>query len=373
MIKNRKIVIGICGIGRGHSMRQLPIVEALSKNNKLILFVFNESYDYYVQKFHQHPNVRVLSVVVPRFVGCEDGIDFAETAKITSNDKSNYFATNMLVFQEVRKLFTKPDLVISDYEPTAAQLSYSLNVPLLTIDQQSKYLEGDYPVLYGNTSLSEKARLEMFFPKAAKRIACSFFRLPDYNSREVEIVPPILKESLLGLQNITGSGNGKNILVYLSPYSDFVQKEEEVLSILSNFPSYNFHMYVSQNTLYNELSAGSRNIKVYYHGDSSFEDMIIKMDGAISTGGHSFLSEAMYLGKPVFAIPLDTYEQAFNAKIISDYAFGMSDTKLTRKNIQSFLWGMNKFRSNIEADENILQRQNGLPIVLRKIESILTQ
>src|SRR3972149_4745327 len=52
------------------------------------------------------------------------------------------------------------------------------NVPLVTSDQQSKFLFGDFPVTLGGfTYEDEVKRLSMFFPKADKRIACSFFRV----------------------------------------------------------------------------------------------------------------------------------------------------------------------------------------------------
>src|SRR6266704_3774011 len=111
-MRNKKIVIGICGIGRGHTIRQLPIVNVLSKLNKLIIFAFGESYDFYTSKFSEHPNVQVVCVAVPWFVGSKEGIDFKKTASIVMNDTSNYFATNMSAFQEVRDRFGVPDLVI---------------------------------------------------------------------------------------------------------------------------------------------------------------------------------------------------------------------------------------------------------------------
>lgn len=372
MMRNKKIVMGICGIGRGHSIRQLPVINALSEANKLMLFVFGESYDFYAEKFANNPNVRITKVVVPRFVGYKDGIDFEATAKIAANDTSNYFAVNMSAFQEVRDWLGKPDLAISDYEPTVAQLSYSLDVPLLTLDQQSKYLYGDYPILYGNTALSEKARLEMFLPKAAKRVACSFFKLPHLQDSEVELVPPILKESLITLRDSDIETNGRDILVYLSPYSQFVQPEAEVMDILAGFPAYQFHLYASRQTVYGDFANKQKNVSIYYHGDPSFEDTMKKMVGAISTAGHSFLSEAMYLGKPVFAVPLDTYEQAYNAKIIADHNFGISDTKLTSENVNSFVSNLSQFSVAIAADTEVLQRQDGLPIVLSRIESMLS-
>ncbi len=44
----RKILYGICGIGTGHTYRQLPIVEHfVGKGDRLVIFAYGESLDFY--------------------------------------------------------------------------------------------------------------------------------------------------------------------------------------------------------------------------------------------------------------------------------------------------------------------------------------
>ena len=368
-VKNKNIVIGICGIGRGHCVRQLPIVTKLATNNRLILFCFGESLEFYTKRFRGNTNVEVREVVVPWIVGNVDGIDFKQTAGIKSNDTAMYFTTNMLTMQYVFEKFGKPDLVISDYEPISAQLSYALNVPLLTIDQQSKYLDVKFPIINGMSSLSESARLSLFFPKATKRIACSYFRLPT-QSQSIELVPTIIKPSVLKQAASIQQSQGNTILVYLSPYSNFVQPELEVLTILHAIKRYSFKLFVSRDTDYMQYAGKYPNITIYYHGDTKFDAVMSKMVAAVSTAGHTFLAEAMYMGRPVFAIPLGTYEQAYNAKVIADNGFGLTDSKLTLQNLKQFTENIPAYTQHIIDDTTVLYKQDGLSTVMGAIASM---
>jgi hypothetical protein len=88
-------------------------------------------------------------------------------------------------------------------------------VPLITIDQQSKYLCGNYPSLNGKSVISEIMRLRMFLPKANARIACSFFNVDtSENKFNVIILPPTIKDQIL---NIKEKRRKHNIVIYFFP------------------------------------------------------------------------------------------------------------------------------------------------------------
>lgn len=85
--------------------------------------------------------------------------------------------------QRADEFLGRPDLVISDYEPVSAQYSYALRIPLVTVDQQSKYLLADsreMPTFGDLTPNEEIARLSLFFPKAYREnsnVLLSYARL----------------------------------------------------------------------------------------------------------------------------------------------------------------------------------------------------
>ncbi len=134
-MSERKILWGVCGIGNGHMIRQLPLIEHFSRMDRIVIFAYDASYGFYAKRFEGHPRVTVLPVAVPFYVGDRNGLDLEATKRLPTNDK-DYDGINGKAHQEAEALIGTPDLVISDYEPTCAVYAYEHGAPLVTIDQQ---------------------------------------------------------------------------------------------------------------------------------------------------------------------------------------------------------------------------------------------
>lgn len=365
-MKSKKILYGVCGIGMGHTYRQLPLLDELAKDNRIVLFVYGESKSFYEEHFRHSENVTVLTVSVPFYVGNAQGLDFAETARRIAASGIDHEAINLAAMELTQKLIGKPDLVISDYEPVSAQYAYASGTALVTIDQQSKYLVGDYSqAIAGQTCLDEVARLRLFFPTAALRLACSFFTVPrradgkSAGSEKVIICPPIIKPAIVAMkqrrrqaqQDKSKSGSQtRSILVYISSQRDFVQSYEEVLTVLSTAPEYHFHVFVKE--LPQHLLAGlPSNVTLRRHGDPRFLDVLAECQGIVTTGGHTLVSEAMYLGIPAYLIPLAVYEQQINAHAVGDNNFGVCAENINQPQLATFLSQIESFAANIINDK----------------------
>lgn len=377
-MKNNKLIFGVCGIGRGHIYRQLPIISHFAKTSKVAIFAFGESYIFYKDFFVNNSNVKILRVVVPWIHGGDVGINYQKTSSESFNKKKNFISQNFATMEKAYEFFAgKPDLVVSDYEPISAQYSYSLNVPLITIDQQSKYFYDDYPDQLDNLSLAEeRARLNLFFPKADVRIACSFFQPPSnkitYGDFKITIIPPVIRNDVVKLKTIVHELPDR-VIVYLSPYSPFVQNASEVLTILAKFPKHSFYLFVFRESDFKKIKQQlPKNIKVYFHGDKEFFNVLRSAGSAICTAGHMFISEMMFLNKPIYAIPLQTYEQKYNAKIIEDNGFGVARPSIDFNSLCNFLAGIKKFKRNIMSNKKILlNKETGQVQIINLIKKML--
>lgn len=376
-MKNKKILYGVCGIGMGHTHRQLPLLDALSRDNRIVLFVYGESLSFYEEHFAGSETVTILRVAVPFYVGNAAGLDFAETARRIKASGIDYQAINLAAMEEAQMLIGKPDLVISDYEPVSAQYAYAHGVSLVTIDQQSKYLAGDFGlVLGGQTCLDEVARLRLFFPQAAARIACSFFAVPQEDKAEAEKVlffPPVIKPEIVRLKELRDKrrnkeGGSQSVLVYISSQREFVQQMDEVMAVLSQAPQCRFHLFVKELPEALAQSAPA-NVKLYRHGDRRFHDVLGECSGLITTAGHSLLSEAMYLGIPCFLIPLAVYEQQMNAHVVAENGFGICAEALTAPLLGQFLAGLPAYAEAIARDKTVLVRGSGEGPILEFLRS----
>ena len=372
-MKKTKILFGVSGIGNGHSHRQIPIIEHFSKKGEVLIFAYDKSYEILKSYFKNNKAVSFIRVAVPFFVGNKNGLDFKATLKALANQNKDFLKINCTALDQASKKFGRPDLVITDYEPTSAQYAYAWNAPLVTIDQQSKYLCGDFPrTLKGFSYQDEVVRLHMFFPRANAQIACSFFQVPKKKDGDVVyIFPPILKDTITKMHR--RPTNQTSILVYISAARDFVQTIKNIAYICTSQKNSNFYIFLPQLDSKLTKKFSSSTVSFYQHGDQKFNEILKTCNGIVSTAGHMLLSEAMYLGIPVYAIPVSPYEQHMNALIINKNKFGISHPHLSKPKLAYFIKNIPKFTNNIKNDKKTLLHGVGQKKIIKFLEEKFLQ
>jgi len=366
----KKILFGICGIGNGHCSRQLPILRHfLDQGHQVMVFTYGEGLTFFSARFPQHPNLTIIPVADPYYVGNAKGLDYELTATSEKNT-SNFTMINSMAMHRATTTFGRPDLVISDYEMVAAQYAYAKHAPLVTLDQQSKYLVGNFTSVLNNTScLDEVERLSLFFPKADKRIAVSFFRVVDRNKRadfDVEVYPPMIRPDVIQAKGHP-LAEKPSILVYVTAQQLGDQPIDQWIgTIRSTLPEdYTAHIFLPQRL---ELSKNDPNLCFYHHGDKRFDSLLFSSHGIITTAGHNLLTEAMYLEKPVYALPLPIYEQQINAQVIAQGGFGVSSATLTEDSLREFFTHLNEYAQNIRDDKKYLFKEIANDLIIHQLE-----
>jgi uncharacterized protein (TIGR00661 family) len=373
MIKGSSVVYGVCGIGNGHTHRSLPIIEyLLEQGAKVGLFAYGQSLDILESYLGINPNIRIFPVDVPYLIGVPEGLDFkASAAREKQLGRSP--SRNLEAMAGANDFLGAPRLVLSDYEPVSAQFAYAHDAPLLTVDQQSKFLLKDFDQPIGQyTCTDEQMRLRMFFPKAERRLVCSFFRYGSIHTgtktldNAIQWCGPILRESILRVPKSTNRRIGEHLVVYVSPQGGFGAEEVRKLSL--ELPERRFELFAPAD---NWIADPPHNLGVRRQGDPEFLPLLTEASGLISTAGHTLISEAMYLGLPTLAFPLPLYEQQLNAAVIAENGFGMASDRLTSDVVGTFLSRTSTMRTAILEDKNILMRQDGCADVIKVLESIL--
>jgi uncharacterized protein (TIGR00661 family) len=348
-----KILWGVCGIGHGHTFRQIPLIDHFAARAQVLIFGYGESYDTLSARYAGNDNVQIERVAVPFYVGNQSGIDFAATAAHPNNQNVDFTGINTAALATAQISLGKPDLVISDYEPISAQYAYMQGAKLVTVDQQSKYLTGQFAKeLHGTGFADEVARLRMFFPAATERLASSFFNVAqrDGAAENVTLCPPVLGDRIMGLTR-TPDPAGKTILMYLSAQKPFGQSMDEIAQVCASQPDVTFHLFGK-----NVPDVDAPNMRIYKHGDPRFFDVLAQCNGIVSTAGHTLLSEAMHLGIPVYAIPLDLYEQQMNAAVIDYNGFGLRHDRFDAATLKLFTDALPYYAATIATDDRVLLR-----------------
>lgn len=368
-MKRPKILWGVCGIGLGHARRQLPVIQHYAGSSEIALFTYGSGLPFFRKHFRGQTHIKVHEVCVPYWPGNPDGLDFAQAARVSRRTHLD-LSLNARAMEQAHKQIGVPDLVVSDYEPVSAQYAYAMNAPLMTLDQQSKYIEADFPPkLAGTSFVDEVMRLGMFFPKADRRLACSFFAVTQSGRRphSVSIIPPILDEAISRMRRQPDPA--PLIVVYLSEQCKDPRQVDALVALLADHPTIRFAVYLPKET---HRPAACGHLRFYQHGSAAFLKHLAMCHGIISTAGHSLLSEAMHLEIPVLALPLKLYEQQMNAHIIAQGGFGLSALHLTAKILREFLGNLPAYHQQIKQDRHLLLRGEGLQVVCREINHILS-
>lgn len=360
-----KIVIGVCGFGLGHSTRERPIIEGLlERGHDVILVTNDQSHEFLARHFPQVPNARVH---VPVIHTAPRGLDFDATANDPRNAQPEGHGAFWNACGLIEERFGAPDLVVSDYDMVSAQIAYLFGAPLVTLDQQSKFLGYEFPSVGSFTPAEHRMRLGYFFPKATLRVATSFFTV-DYapvDEYPVTIIPPILGRDVR--DQIPAPVDGY-VTVYLSGASHIGQSLDEVLGLLGQFTGYHFECFVDTDTV-----QVPDNVTLRSNSRGDFVESLRTSTAVISTAGHNLITEALYLRVPMFLLPFHHYEQQLNARIIADSGLGCAEETLSCENLGAFFGNLDTYRQQRGRSSSVFNEYDGDEVFLDIVESVVAR
>jgi uncharacterized protein (TIGR00661 family) len=358
-----RIVLGVCGFGLGHSTRQRPILEGmLARGHDVILVTNDQSHGFFTSMFPQVPNARVY---VPMIHTTPDGLDFGATADDPRNAQPGAHPAFWNACGLIEQRFGRPDLVISDYDMVSAQIAYLFDAPLVTLDQQSKFLGYECPSIDTFTPREHRMRLGFFFPKATARVATSFFTMgyPPVAEHPVTVIPPILGHDVKDLHPAPEDGN---VTVYLSAASHIAQSVDDLLAVFALFPDHRFTCFVDA-----EAAEVPDNVTLLQNDRPAFVDSLRRSVAVISTAGHNLITEALYLRVPMFLLPFGHYEQQLNTRIVTDEGLGCTALRVTEANLDAFLGTLDRYRLRGRETTRMYDRFDGDVIFLDMVEALL--
>lgn len=314
----RRILYSVCGEGMGHAIRSSVIINHLLEENEVIIFASDRAYDYLSQKFDNVYYIEGFNTVY-----VENSAKYTSTFIAGMKDLPKSLRNNMKILYNIAKAF-KPNIIISDFEAYSNILSKILGIPLISVDNI-------HIITQTNVELSEKYYAERLAAKGViasfitrpKRYLISTFFYPEIkNENKVSLHPPVLRKKILNIRPYTGD----HILVYQTSDSN-----SELIDTLKSFDEkfivYGFKMEKEEeNLIFREF-----NEKEFFKDFESCK-------AVIANGGFTLMSEAIYLGKPLFAIPVKKqFEQIVNSIYLEKLGYGEFHEELTRENFEGFL------------------------------------
>jgi uncharacterized protein (TIGR00661 family) len=158
-------------------------------------------------------------------------------------------------------------------------------------------------------------------PRCAAYLITSFF-FPETKRPHTTLFPPILRDIILDAQR----SRGEHVLVYQTSDSF-----TELVPTLQRLPG-RFIVY----GLNRDEELG--NVQLRPFSEKGFVDDLASSRAVITGGGYSLMGEAVFLGKPVYSIPLvGQFEQTLNALYLQKLGYGEYHRDLDEGSIARFL------------------------------------
>jgi len=316
-----RILYGVTGEGMGHATRSKVTCEHLvASGHEVKIVVSGRAHAFLAKSFPDVVEIKGLTI------------------KYVDNrmDRDGTLAKNVLA---------APGLVASNVSTYFDSFAYLFakrhDLPVLSIDNQQiisrcklgKFAKEGVKVDYQMTKAFVRAKL----PACDHYVVTTFFyppMRPKYE-KETTLVPPILRRSIIDAKKKAHAG--EHVLVYQTSASDTKLVEE-----LNRVRSAKFVVY----GLRKNARHGNCTLKEF--SEDGFVEDLASARAVVQNGGLSLMGEAVYLGKPIFSVPVrNQYEQILNARYLEELGYGLGAERLEADLLRLFLDETPKYAARV--------------------------
>lgn len=335
------MIIGVNGIGMGHSVRQSVIAQHLRDRGHSVRIVTNGGARV---EYFRDLGFAAWDGWMPTLLARADRIYASDAVRANILQAPMGLAKHMRLRRIVRESGV-PDAFITDYEPNTPRLAYHFDRPLISIDQQSKYRHLDLPGVGAYARTADEQRLRHFAPRVDRSFICSYVPL-EANDRKVEFIAPVIPDSVRSTPVTTEPV----ATAYFSRYFDH-GPENSVRDLIAVFRQYvpdrALRIYVQPAEAERLRLYAEGRIEICLFDRAAFIRDMARSEGVFSNAGFNLIGEAFALGKPVHLVPLPTYDQHWCAKVVHEAELGTSALRVDGGAVLDFLSRSRELRSNV--------------------------
>ncbi|HEX7653340.1 MAG TPA: glycosyltransferase family protein [Verrucomicrobiae bacterium] len=224
----------------------------------------------------------------------------------------------------------QPDVIINFFEPVTAfyTLFRSDRPPVVAIGHQFMFQHPGYVRTPGLWKQLISMRIYTWLLGArATKLALSLYEAPDLPGKRIIVGPPILRKQLF---SITPNPNGDFTLVYLLNHG----YAEQIIKWSDANPQAKLHCF------YDKPGAPAEQVHspaLTFHklDGEKFLRLMGECKNVVCTAGFESVSEAAWLGKPLFLVPVENHvEQQVNAIDAQQFGLGIAETSFKLDRLQ---------------------------------------
>jgi len=295
-----RILYGVMGDARGHVNRARILAQGMPQHE----FLFVGAGRVHDLRADGYP---VEAVPMATTFYRDNRVDLTRTV---ANALRVFGAKNSVVRRIAQVIDAyDPHLILSDYEFFTPRAAISRGRPCISLDHQHVLTHCQYKTPAGQV-LSRAMTcfaVRYLYSKASGFLVVSFFPLAVKDPKTTVLMPPLIRDAVLQ----HSPREGDHALVYQTSPT-FSRLFPVLQQLKTRFIVYGFGD-----------RPASKNILFKGPSDHGFLEDLASARYAITNGGHNVISEALYLGKPVFSFPIaNAYEQFVNSYFLAQCGYG---------------------------------------------------
>lgn len=324
-----RILYGVSGEGSGHSSRARVVARhLLAAGHEVLLASYDRGFTDLSQEFEvQRIEGLTIGTINNRVSVVKT---FTENLARLSDGVASLRALRRRGFEEL-----DPQVVITDFEPMTAHLAGHFERPLLSLDNQHRFRYMSYPCPrhLKKDGLVTESVVRMMVPRPTAAFVTTFW-FGATRSEKATLFPPLLRREVLA----TAPREGEHVLVY------FTKAFDDFLPLLRERRRERFLVYGTGR----EGEEGNLVFKPFSR-DGFLADLA-SARAVIATAGFTLLTEALYLRKPLLALPMaGQFEQELNALLLEEGGLGRNGRKAGPETVGDFLYRLPDYRAALEA------------------------
>jgi uncharacterized protein (TIGR00661 family) len=350
-----RILYGVTGEGMGHATRSKVVCEHLvAAGHEVKIVVSGRAHAFLAKSF---PDVVEIKGLTIRYVDNAMDRDGSIARNVLTAPQMLY-ANATRYFEDV--IHFEPDVVISDFDSFAWFYARRHDLPIVSIDNQQiigrckhdKVIKDGAKVDYQMTKAFVRAKL----PGCDHYIITTFF-FPPIKKKYADtttLVPPILRKPIIDAK--PGAKRGDHVLVYQTSTSD-----TRLIPTLNDVKGEKFVVY----GLRKKATHGNCTLKEF--SEEGFVEDLASAKAVVANGGLSLLGEAVYLGKPVYSVPVQhQFEQVMNARYLEELGYGLHAVSIDKAVLELFLREGDRYAARVAKHE-----QNGNEKLFTTVDALV--